>query len=371
MSTYQDKKNENSERLADEIRTKEDRVRQLLIEKQLDGIIIGKNHNFAWLTGGGNNRIVNNRETGASELLITKQDKYILTNNLEKNRLREEEVFKQDFTFLSRKWYQNKSLGNLIAGLKLGSDIATKGVEYIGDELARLRYSLLESELERYKELGREVTNMLFEVCQQLKRGVKESEVAGMVAQAVWEIGAYPVSLLVAADERISKYSHPQPTAKEANNRVMISLAVERKGLTVSLTRMVSFQSLSYQLSEQLYHLLEIENIYLEGTKVEQETGELFSKVVNKYKELGYNTEWEFNDHGGALGYKARDYIVTEDSEEEVQVNQPFAWTPTLPGLKLEDTIVATETGPELITYSEEWPMQEYNGWQRPEILIL
>lgn len=375
MSTYQRQREMDLEELTAEVEIKEERIRDLMADKLLDGIIIGKNHNFAWLTAGGNNRVVNNRETGASEILITNRDKYILTNNLEEKRLREEEVFKQNFTFLSRKWHQEKSLDNLTSGLKLGSDLLNKEVDYVESDLAELRYSLTEFELKRYKSLGKEIAEIITEVCFNLEKGMSEQQVAGMVAKRVWEIGAYPVSLLIAADERISKYSHPQPTAKEANNRIMISLAAQRQGLIVSLTRMVSFEALPYQLSEQLHDLYEIENGYLNGTQVGQQVNELFIEAVNKYKEFGYNPEWEFKDHGGSLGYRVRDYLVTDECEKEIQPNQPFAWTATLPGLKLEDTVVATESGPELITTSERWPTQscEVCGqeWQRPEILIL
>jgi Xaa-Pro aminopeptidase len=352
-------------KMESEIKIKEERIRGLLAEKLLDGIIISKNYNFAWMTAGGNNKIVHNLETGASEMLITDSDKYILTNNLEAKRLREEEVFGAELNFLKRKWYQDKSLDNLISGLKLGSDLATKEMEYVGDELARIRYSLTEFELERYRGLGREVAEIVTEVCYQLSEGVTENQVAGLLAKNLWEKGIYPVSMLVAADERIAKYSHPQPTNKSANNRILISLAVQRRGLIVSLSRMVSLKSLSYQLLEDLDDLIKIESVYLNGTSVGQLTGELFTKVVNKYQELGYEKEWEYNDHGGALGYRARDYLVSKDCQEKIKLNQPFAWTPTLPGLKLEDTIVATESGLELITIDDRWPMK------RPEILLL
>jgi len=375
MSTYYSQSKKDLEKLATEVKIKEERIRELLVEEQLDGVILSKNYNFAWLTAGGNNRIVNNRETGAAEILITNRDKYILTNNLEERRLREEEVFNQNFTFLRRKWYQDKSLDNLISGLKLGSDLPVEEMKYVGKELSELRYSLTEFELERYRRLGGEVAQIVSNICQDFKRGISENEVAARVVKGLREAGIYTVSLLVAADERISKYCHPQPTNKEANNRLMISLAAERGGLVVSLTRMVAFKSLSYQLSEQLEDLLKIESIYLNGTQAGQEVNELFNKAVAKYQELGYEEAWEFDDHGGALGYKVRDYLATTDCEKEIQANQPFAWTPTLPGLKLEDTVIATESGPEIITSDDDWPKQCYkvNGkeWQRPDILIL
>lgn len=375
MSTYRKQKKSGSDRLTIEIKTKEKKVRDLLVRKQLDGIIIGQNCNFAWLTAGGNNKIVNNRETGAAEILITNNNKYILTNTLEEKRLQEEEVGGQDFTFLRRDWYQKQSIDKFTADLELGSDLLEKGVKYVGQELAELRYSLTDYELERYRLLGQEVAEVLTESCRKFRRGMTENEAAGLVAKEIFGIGAYPVSLLIAADERIAKYSHPQPTDKKANNRLLISLAAQRAGQIVSLTRLVSFGSLADQVLDSLDDLMEIERVYLTGTEINQRVGELFTTAINKYQELGYDTEWKFDDHGGALGYKVRDYLATEECEKKIKPNQPFAWTPTLPGLKLEDTVVATQSGPEVITCCEEWPVNNYkiNGkeWSQPKILAL
>ena len=375
MSIYRHQNKRTLEELAEEIQIKEERIRNFLVEEQLDGIIIGKNYNFAWLTAGGNNKLTNNQETGAAEILITKGNKYILTNNLEEQRLREEEVFNQEFTFLKRKWHEHRTVDNLTSGLKLGSDLPTKGVRYVGQELAELRYSLTDSELAKYKDIGQKVGQIITAICRQLEPGVSEHEVAGLLAKELWSVGITPVSLLVAADERITKYGHPQPTDKRANNRVIISLAAQCEGLIVSLTRLVSFGSLPYQLVERFDDLFELEKLYLAGTEVEEEVAELFKKVVAKYKDLGYDDEWELSDHGGALGYTVRDYLVTAASDKKIKENQPLAWSPALPGLKLEDTVVATAEGPELITMDSEWPHRSYviqgRKFIRPEVMVL
>jgi hypothetical protein len=41
-----------------------------------------------------------------------------------------------------------------------------------------------------------------------------------------------------------------------------------------------------------------------------------------------------------------------------------------VPGLKVEDTVLAAATGPEVLTLDGDWPVQEVDGRPRPLVLI-
>jgi hypothetical protein len=53
---------------------------------------------------------------------------------------------------------------------------------------------------------------------------------------------------------------------------------------------------------------------------------------------------------------------------------QAFAWNPSVRGSKSEDTILVTETGPEILTNWPEWPALDVTvddeTIQRPAILV-
>ncbi len=76
----------------DELKVKRDRVYHLLKNKKLDGFILVKNSNIAWLTGGIENRIVYTSEEGAVKLIVLKDKILVLTNNIETERVIKEEV---------------------------------------------------------------------------------------------------------------------------------------------------------------------------------------------------------------------------------------------------------------------------------------
>ncbi|HQL64485.1 MAG TPA: aminopeptidase P family N-terminal domain-containing protein, partial [bacterium] len=68
------------------------RIKELLSEKNLEGIIINKISNFAWFTGGGNNFVALNTENGVCSLLLTENKIYLLTDNIEAGRIKQEEI---------------------------------------------------------------------------------------------------------------------------------------------------------------------------------------------------------------------------------------------------------------------------------------
>ena len=74
-------------------------------------------------------------------------------------------------------------------------------------------------------------------------------------------------------------------------------------------------------------------------------------------------------------GYEARDYIANPGVHYVVEPLQAFAWNPSVPGAKSEDTFIVSEAGAELLSPTPDWPyIQVETGIgtiQRPDILEL
>ena len=83
------------------------------------------------------------------------------------------------------------------------------------------------------------------------------------------------------------------------------------------------------------------------------------------YKEIGYEDEWQFLHQGGPTGYSTRDYLGTPDHDGVVLPNQAFAWNPSIPGTKSEDTIIAKKDGSEILSVTGKWPMVEGGSKKR------
>ncbi|MFH1825361.1 MAG: M24 family metallopeptidase [Candidatus Firestonebacteria bacterium] len=349
--------------LEKEILEKEERVRQFLKKHNLDGILITKQNNFAWWTRGGDNHVVTASQDGVASILVTHDKKYIITSNIEACRIMDEEVKGQDFILEKYNWWEDaKKLGiikKIVNSGNIGTDDGFGGYKNIDNVFARLRYSLTEEEIKRYKWLGGMSGKAMVDVCKKIKRGDTEFEVAGALSQELLKEGITPVVLLVAADDRISKYRHPIPTNKKIKKVVMVVVCARKWGLIVSLTRIVHFGKIPSELRKKHNAVVKVDAAFNLNTIVGANVGEIFKKALSIYKQTGFEDEWRLHHQGGSTGYAGRDYKATSENNEVVLVNQGFAWNPSITGTKSEDTIIVRKDKIEVISETPNWPMIE------------
>ena len=241
--------------------------------------------------------------------------------------------------------------------------------------LAELRFSLTDSETERYRQLGRDTGESLAAVCQTIRPGMTENAIAGMSAKELLSHGLTPVVLLIAADERIAKYRHPINTHKKVERCAMVVVCARRWGLIISCTRIVHFGKLPGDLRRRHDAVVRVDAALNLSTRVGEKIGSVVQAGIQAYADVGFPEEWKLHHQGGPTGYASREFRALPGETRLVQPNQAFAWNPSIAGTKSEDTILASERGVEFLSLSPDWPMieVEHNGQvvKRAEILIL
>jgi Xaa-Pro aminopeptidase len=242
-------------------------------------------------------------------------------------------------------------------------------------EIAELRFSLIEPEMERYRKVGRYTEESIRTVCKLLKPGLTEDAIAGMLAEELYSRGVTPVVLLIAADERMEKFRHPINTDKRVEKSVMVVCCGRKWGLVVSCTRIVHFGELPSELRRKHDAVLKVDTALNLSTRVGEEIGSVVKKGIETYKEVEFDEEWKLHHQGGPTGYSPREFRAMPDERRTVLPNQAFAWNPSIAGTKSEDTILVTDEGIEFLSLSLDWPMVEveYRGEvvQREDILVL
>jgi Xaa-Pro aminopeptidase len=362
----------------DEIKEKERRVRDFLRAKGFKALLLKRQANFSWMTCGGLNLVGITTEMGATSLLVTENSKFVISNNIEAPRMIEEEgLEKQGFIVKTFPWHEDQEVSVIkeLAGEgPMGSDVPFPNATMLSEDIARLRYSLTPEEIERYRWLGEKASLALEKTVMKAKKGEKESEVVGRLCKELWKDRIDPITLMCAADDRISKFRHPIPTERKIEKYLMVSVNARKWGLIVSLTRFVYFGRLPKELRAKYEANVFIDCTLMAHTRPGVPAKEVLQKGIDAYKEKGYPEEWRLHHQGGSIGYTGRDYRTNFKTPDLIQENQAFTWNPSITGAKSEDTILATSKGPEMITrpilYPTLFMSVEGISFKRPAILV-
>ena len=352
----------------EEQREKRARIKALLAEKGLEAVVLRKGANVAWITGG-RAHIPTTLELSCMDVVVYPDRIVVVTNKIEAGRLKDEEL-SGDEELIIVNWFEGRD-AHLPKGSKIGVDGADSERTNIQGDIENLRRSLNEFEVARLKEIGRDATEALEEAMLDIDNDESEVEVAGEIAEELWERNLEPVVLLVAGEDRIKKYRHPLPTTTKVGNLVMGVICARRKGLIASVTRLVHFGELRAELKDTYSRLLSVEAAFLDGTKPGATLAEAFKGGQVGYLKQGFDRdEWTNHHQGGPTGYLPRDFTAHEKTNQLIEVRNAIAWNPSAAGLKVEDTLVVTESGFEFVTGSSEWPSLEIAGRRRPDIAI-
>lgn len=341
-----------------ELEVKLAKIRRLLDERHLDALLIQRVSNFAWLTGGASSYVNAADELGEAELLVTSDRCYVITNNIEAPRLRQEECLEQQGWMIRESaWYQvPEILGSLAKGLRLGTDgLSSDGLD-LNRDLSRLRMNLLPVEQERFRQLGKGCAAAMQAAIRQVEPGMTEYEISGLLGKETQNRGILPVVNLVASDERVYIYCHPLPTAKTVERYAMLVLCGRKYGLVCSVTRLVHFGKVPAVLNRKAKAVAEIDAALIAATRPGRALRDIFRQAQEKYDDLGFAGEWQHHHQGGPTGYAPREEIATSSSTLVVAEGQVYAWNPSISGAKSEDTILVGAKRNEILTEMQGWP---------------
>ncbi|TCP24541.1 Xaa-Pro aminopeptidase [Scopulibacillus darangshiensis] len=354
------------------------KLRTYLKKNDFDGILLRRRQNFSWLTGGRYNHIVQSVPEGVADLVVTQDNVYIVTSKMEERRILEEEcqTLGFDVEVLSDDWIRDLTplVEKIGKGKRMATDTPFKDWLAVNDALIPLRTVLNEEEINRYRSLCQDTARALESVCREILPGQTEHEIAAMLAGKIIEKGVHLQVLLVATDERIYNYRHPIPTDKRLEKHAMIVICAERHGLVANATRFVYFGEPPAELIENKNKLAMIDAVMNDATKPGKKICDVFKAGVAQYERAGFPDDWKKLHQGGLTGYDSREIIAVPETDVIIKANQAFAWNPSLPGIKSEDTILAKENASEFLTTTGEWPSIDVciqgKVYKRPDILF-
>jgi Xaa-Pro aminopeptidase len=321
---------------------------------------------FAWVTAGGSNAVLLAADTGVAEVLVSDNDACVLTDEIEADRLRDEEIA-PGFSFHIEPWAEpelrERYVLEVAAGRPVLSDRPSNGEQPLPAALRLQRMVLGAPEQERYRALGREAAEAMTEALRAARPQWTEYELAAEGSRALWRRGIEPALVLAAGERRLPMYRHPTPSNDPIGKRAMLVFCARRHGLYANLTRFVSFGPAP---QEELRDLMTVEATGLAAIEPGRSLSSVYFAFEQAYRHANRPDAIREHHQGGITGYAAREIVATPLTATQLETGMAFAFNPSFKGIKIEDTFLLQPEGLENLTVDPAWPATDVQGRLRP-----
>lgn len=357
-----------------ELETKIALLRDAVERNRLGGIRLRGLDWFAWATCGGSSAVLLASERGIAEVLATADGVRVLTSAIEADRLRVEEL-PDGLELVAFDWAvpaEHEAFVSDATGTSpVASDLPAPGEIDLPTQLVTEKRLLRPSEVARYRDLGRAAAEALSETLARTAPELTELEVAGLGAETMLRRGIEPALVLVAGSRRIDLYRHPRPTSEPIGDRVMVVFCGRRHGLYANLTRLGYFRKPTAAERAAADVVARVEAAAWDASTPGATLGEIYATMADAYARLGHPGAERHHHQGGTSGYLSREALATPGSPIQILPAVAIAWNPSLPGSKIEDTLLRTDDSLEVLTIDPSWPTVEVEGRERPDLRIL
>jgi Xaa-Pro aminopeptidase len=341
-----------------EFEQKSRRMLALLDEHNLDGLLLQRTSSFAWATCGVRADVNLASTIGVARLLVTRNGRYLITNNLEETRYEQNPLIAgQGWEICISPWYSEQDLlPQLSKGLRLGADSPHPNTVDLSSEVAKQRSHLTDAEQDRMRTLGKLCAEIVESTARESRPGMSELELSARLTCQAARRDVQAITNIVASDERITSYRHPLSTSKHIERLVMLVICGRKDGLVCSVTRFVHFGRIDRDLATVNHKAAWIAAVGLHYTRPKTEWGEVFERIRKAYGEVGIPEEWVIHHQGGPAGYEPREAFARPGLHWQVKIGQAGVWNPSVGPARSVDTFLVGELENELVTDSPDWP---------------
>ena len=289
-------------------------------------------------------------DVGSADYTVVLRDDsaFVLYPDIERSRVETEERLEElGYELITFPWQEGSATTvERLAGRAARSDAEVEAA------LAPRRHRLGEEEVERYRAAG--------------------ADAAAELAGAARRRDLIARVNLVAGEQRQPVHRHPLPTKARLGRHALLALTVERAGLHVSMTRIVSFGPPPQRLAELVRSSAEVDAAAISASRPGLTHGEVFTVIADAYERQGFPDEWRRHHQGGLTGYRGREVFAVPHEPTPLPASGAVAWNPSITGGgKSEDTVLVSSNGAEVLTRTPVLGELEVLGLPRPAIVEL
>lgn len=335
------------------------RIREYLDKNGFTGMILGRQDNFSWISGGGNNRVVVPKDEGFCSIIVTENKVYMTAQVMDGPRILDEELRQLETEYVPLRWYEESVNERAVklAGERPAGDIPASGCEYRLREIYDLHFPLTEEEIDRLMQLGAVSDYILNKVAKEIKPGMVDYEAEAML---LYEYGKRNIQcdvLLIGTDDRIFKYRHPNPSGRRLGNYILLHPAVRSGGLHCNITRSIYFgDKLPDDINKAYEAVSQIEAYCMSMCRTGNRWSDILKGQKRLLKEFGFEHEWMGHYPGGRTGYFVCQADLSKDRENKILDNEAYDWFITVTGAKVEELGINRNGTFTLCSQTGLWP---------------
>jgi hypothetical protein len=209
--------------------------------------------------------------------------------------------------------------------------------------------------------------------CRTITPGTSERELAAQVSHRMIHRGVQVVQVGVAADGRSQTYRRHGFTGTEVKKYAVVTATGRKYGLTVTLSRTVSFGDPPPELRNAHNAACKVSATYLASTWPDAVPREILLAGRRIYLVNGFEHEWMQAPQGWLTGRAAVESPLGPRTEELFGSEWAVTWNASAGPAVSCDTFLITDKGPRSLTPTEMWPLKRIrvqgNEFIRPDIL--
>ncbi len=339
---------------------KRERLLGLLDRRGADRLVLTTATSLGWYLDGARTH-VSLAAPPIAAVIVDRDGEELVTTDNESERLIAEEL-PAGMAVRTVPWH---------AALPLPAGSGTLREEDALDDLRRLRAPLLPAETARFRALAADAARMITGVLAAARPEQTETELAAAISAGIVTAAAEPLVVLVGGESR-QFVRHPLPTAAQLGRRALVVVCARRHGLIVNVSRSVVFGTPTAADIDGHERILAVEAAFLDATVPGAVLSEVFATGCAAYGRNGFDAEeWQRHHQGGVAGYAGRDPRASDGTGDVIVAGQAFSWNPTGDGAKVEDTVLLTDSGLEVLTADPAWPTRDVGGRRRPDLLTI
>jgi Xaa-Pro aminopeptidase len=263
-----------------------------------------------------------------------------------------------------------------LGNLPCVSDSSEPDSSPAGAGLDALRLPLMESEIRKFRWLGRRAAQCVESTCRRLEPGMTESGIAALAARELQRHAIEPVHVAAAADARAESFVEPQVSESHKLERLAwVRATVRRWGLHATLTRLAHIGPIPRELAAKAATAARLLAGCWARTEPGRRAGDHFQDLISDAVEAGFPRAWEEAGPGGGIGYREQEWVALPGSDRRLDKDKAYAWRAGVGGIRFEETIVLAGETLDPVAVTGEWPVTEVRALDRvyriPTILAL